>query len=105
VGNTVVAKPPELAPLTASLLADIAREAGLPGGVLNVVQGLGRETGTALVAHPDVARVSFTGSVASGRSVAAAAGPGAEILTEEVFGPVLTLGPNYGWAARACTGG
>jgi aminomuconate-semialdehyde/2-hydroxymuconate-6-semialdehyde dehydrogenase len=74
VGNTVVAKPPELAPLTASLLADIAREAGLPGGVFNVVQGLGREAGAALVAHPGVARVSFTGSVATGRSVAAAAG-------------------------------
>jgi 5-carboxymethyl-2-hydroxymuconic-semialdehyde dehydrogenase len=74
VGNTVVAKPPELAPLTASLLADIAREAGLPGGVLNVVQGLGREAGAALVAHPGVARVAFTGSVATGRGVAAAAG-------------------------------
>jgi aminomuconate-semialdehyde/2-hydroxymuconate-6-semialdehyde dehydrogenase len=74
VGNTVVAKPPELAPLTASLLADITREAGLPGGVFNVVQGLGREAGAALVAHPGVARVSFTGSVATGRSVAAAAG-------------------------------
>jgi len=74
VGNTVVAKPPELAPLTASLLADIAREAGLPDGVLNVVQGLGQEAGAALVAHPGVSRVSFTGSVATGRSVAAAAG-------------------------------
>jgi len=74
VGNTVVAKPPELAPLTASLLADIAREAGLPGGVLNVVQGLGRDAGAALVAHPGVARVAFTGSAATGRSVAAAAG-------------------------------
>jgi aminomuconate-semialdehyde/2-hydroxymuconate-6-semialdehyde dehydrogenase len=74
VGNTVVAKPPELAPLTASLLADIARDAGLPAGVLNVVQGLGHEAGAALVAHPGVARVSFTGSVATGRSVAAAAG-------------------------------
>jgi aminomuconate-semialdehyde/2-hydroxymuconate-6-semialdehyde dehydrogenase len=74
VGNTVVAKPPELAPLTASLLADIAAEAGLPAGVFNVVQGLGAEAGAALVAHPDVARVAFTGSVGSGRSVAAAAG-------------------------------
>ncbi len=74
VGNTVVAKPPELAPLTASLLADIAAEAGLPAGVFNIVQGLGPEAGAALVAHPDVARVAFTGSVATGRSVAAAAG-------------------------------
>jgi acyl-CoA reductase-like NAD-dependent aldehyde dehydrogenase len=73
-GNTVVAKPPELAPLTASLLADITGEAGLPDGVFNVVQGLGPEAGAPLVAHPDVARISFTGSVATGRAVAAAAG-------------------------------
>jgi aminomuconate-semialdehyde/2-hydroxymuconate-6-semialdehyde dehydrogenase len=73
-GNTVVAKPPEWAPLTASLLADITHDAGLPGGVLNVVQGLGVEAGAALVAHPDVARVAFTGSVATGRLVAAEAG-------------------------------
>src|SRR5690242_2593716 len=73
-GNTVVAKPPEWAPLTASLLADITREAGLPDGVFNVVQGLGPAAGAALVAHPSVARVCFTGSVATGRLVAAAAG-------------------------------
>ena len=73
-GNTVVAKPPEWAPLTASLLADITREAGLPDGVFNVVQGLGAEAGAALAAHPAVARVCFTGSVATGRLVAAAAG-------------------------------
>jgi aminomuconate-semialdehyde/2-hydroxymuconate-6-semialdehyde dehydrogenase len=73
-GNTVVAKPPEWAPLTASLLAGITHEAGLPDGVFNVVQGLGAEAGAPLVAHPDVARVAFTGSVATGRQVAAAAG-------------------------------
>jgi 5-carboxymethyl-2-hydroxymuconic-semialdehyde dehydrogenase len=73
-GNTVVAKPPEWAPLTASLLADITRDAGLPDGVFNVVQGLGAEAGAPLVAHPDLARVAFTGSVATGRQVAAAAG-------------------------------
>ena len=73
-GNTVVAKPPEWAPLTASLLAEITREAGLPDGVLNVVHGLGTEAGAPLVAHPDVDRVCFTGSVSTGRSVAAAAG-------------------------------
>jgi 5-carboxymethyl-2-hydroxymuconic-semialdehyde dehydrogenase len=66
-GNTVVAKPPEWAPLTASLLADITRE-------VNVVQGLGAQAGAALVAHPDVARIAFTGSAATGRLVAAAAG-------------------------------
>jgi 5-carboxymethyl-2-hydroxymuconic-semialdehyde dehydrogenase len=73
-GNTVVAKPPELAPLTASLLADITSDAGLPDGVFNVVQGLGPEAGAPLAAHPQVARVSFTGSVPTGRLVAAAAG-------------------------------
>ena len=73
-GNTVVAKPPEWAPLTASLLVDITAAAGLPDGVFNVVHGLGSQAGAALVAHPDVARVAFTGSAATGRVVAAAAG-------------------------------
>jgi aminomuconate-semialdehyde/2-hydroxymuconate-6-semialdehyde dehydrogenase len=73
-GNTVVAKPPEWAPLTASLLAGITAAAGLPDGVFNVVQGLGQEAGAPLAAHPDLARVCFTGSVATGRLVAAAAG-------------------------------
>lgn len=72
-GDTVVLKPPEWAPLTASMLADIAHEAGLPDGVLNVVQGIGEEAGAALVAHPDVDRIAFTGSVATGRLVGAAA--------------------------------
>ena len=62
-GNTVVAKPPEWAPLTASLFADIAHEAGLPEGVFNVVQGFGTEAGAPLVAHRDVRRICFTGSV------------------------------------------
>ena len=61
-GNTVVAKPPEWAPLTASLMADLATEAGVPAGVLNVVQGVGEEAGAALAAHPGVDRLSFTGS-------------------------------------------
>ena len=60
-GNTVILKPAEWTPLTASLLADIAAEAGLPAGVLNVVQGYGSEIGDALTSHPDVRRISFTG--------------------------------------------
>ena len=72
-GNTVVLKPPEWAPLTASLFADIRRDAGLPDGVFNVVQGIGEEAGAALVAHPDVARISFTGSVPTGSWIGAAA--------------------------------
>jgi len=71
--NAVVHKPPEWAPLTASLLGDIALEAGLPAGAYNVVQGIGEEAGAALVAHPGVARIAFTGSVETGRLVAAAA--------------------------------
>ena len=72
-GNAVVHKPPEWAPLTASLLGDIALEAGLPAGAYNVVQGIGEEAGAALVAHPGVSRIAFTGSVETGRLVAAAA--------------------------------
>ncbi|MEU3460644.1 aldehyde dehydrogenase family protein [Streptomyces sp. NPDC006733] len=72
-GNTVVLKPAEWSPLTASLLADIAAGAGLPPGVLNVLQGYGAEAGDALVSHPGVRRISFTGSVATARHVAAAA--------------------------------
>ena len=73
-GNAVVLKPPEWAPLTASMLADITREAGLPDGAFNVVQGIGEEAGAALVAHPGVDRIAFTGSVPTGKFVAAAAG-------------------------------
>jgi betaine-aldehyde dehydrogenase/5-carboxymethyl-2-hydroxymuconic-semialdehyde dehydrogenase len=72
-GNTVVLKPPEWAPLTASLLADYAHEAGLPPGVFNVVQGLGPEAGAALVSHPDVKRIAFTGSPETARKIGTAA--------------------------------
>jgi acyl-CoA reductase-like NAD-dependent aldehyde dehydrogenase len=72
-GDTVVLKPPEWAPLSCSLLAEIALAAGVPPGVLNVVQGTGDGAGRALVAHPGVDRISFTGSTATGRSVGAAA--------------------------------
>lgn len=72
-GNTVVLKPPEWAPLSCSLLAEIAAAAGVPPGVLNVVQGVGTEAGQALIEHPKVDRISFTGSIATGRIVAGAA--------------------------------
>jgi 5-carboxymethyl-2-hydroxymuconic-semialdehyde dehydrogenase len=74
-GNTVVFKPPEWAPLTASMLADISRDAGVPDGVFNVVQGIGEEAGAALTAHPGIDRIAFTGSVDTGKLVAAAAAP------------------------------
>jgi aminomuconate-semialdehyde/2-hydroxymuconate-6-semialdehyde dehydrogenase len=72
-GNSVVAKPPEWAPLTSSLLADLAREAGLPDGAFNVVQGIGEEAGAALTAHPKVDRIAFTGSIETGKLVAQSA--------------------------------
>jgi acyl-CoA reductase-like NAD-dependent aldehyde dehydrogenase len=72
-GCTAILKPAEWSPLTASLLADIADEAGLPPGVLNVVQGIGEEAGAALVAHPGIARISFTGSVETAQAIARAA--------------------------------
>jgi acyl-CoA reductase-like NAD-dependent aldehyde dehydrogenase len=72
-GNTCILKPPEWAPLTSSLLADAADAAGLPPGVFNVVQGPGPTTGAALVSDPRIARVSFTGSVPTARSIASAA--------------------------------
>jgi 5-carboxymethyl-2-hydroxymuconic-semialdehyde dehydrogenase len=92
-GNTVVLKPAEWSPLTASLLADIAAEAGLPDGVFNVVQGFGGEAGAALVAHPDVRRISFTGSVPTARTIAAAAAPNLTPLSLELGGksPLLVF--------------
>jgi aminomuconate-semialdehyde/2-hydroxymuconate-6-semialdehyde dehydrogenase len=85
-GDAVIAKPPEWAPLTASLLADITREAGMPDGAFNVVQGIGEEAGAALVAHPDVDRIAFTGSVETGRSVAASAGANLTPVSLELGG-------------------
>ena len=73
-GNTVVIKPPEWAPLTSSLLADCAHAAGLPAGVFNIVQGGGASTGAALVSDARLARVSFTGSVPTAKSIAQATG-------------------------------
>ncbi|MET9129169.1 aldehyde dehydrogenase [Streptomyces antibioticus] len=92
-GNTVVLKPAEWSPLTASLLADIAAEAGLPAGVLNVVQGYGSEIGDALTSHPDVRRISFTGSVPTARRIAASAAPHLTPLSLELGGksPLLVF--------------
>lgn len=65
-GNTVILKPAELAPLTANKLAEIIDKAGLPEGVFNVVHGFGETAGASLVAHPDVAAISFTGETVTG---------------------------------------
>jgi aminomuconate-semialdehyde/2-hydroxymuconate-6-semialdehyde dehydrogenase len=92
-GNTVVLKPPEWAPLTASLLADITAEAGLPDGVFNVVQGLGAEAGAPLAADPRVRRISFTGSVRTARSIGAAAAANLTPVSFELGGksPLIVL--------------
>ncbi|ELP61445.1 aldehyde dehydrogenase [Streptomyces turgidiscabies] len=92
-GNTVILKPAEWSPLTASLLADIAAEAGLPAGVLNVVQGYGSEIGDALTSHPDVRRISFTGSVPTAKHIAASAAANLTPLSLELGGksPLLVF--------------
>lgn len=72
-GNTVVLKPASLTPLTALRLGELALEAGVPPGVLNVVPGPGAEVGQRLVAHPDVAKIGFTGETATGRAIMATA--------------------------------
>jgi acyl-CoA reductase-like NAD-dependent aldehyde dehydrogenase len=85
-GCTVVLKPAEWSPLACSLLADLAHEAGLPPGVFNVVQGIGEEAGAALVAHPLLRRVSFTGSPETGRHIAGAAAANLVPFTAELGG-------------------
>jgi aminomuconate-semialdehyde/2-hydroxymuconate-6-semialdehyde dehydrogenase len=75
VGNTAIAKPSELTPMTASMLCEIAREAGLPNGVLNVVHGTGPNVGAAITAHPKINTISFTGGTVTGRKVAEACAP------------------------------
>src|SRR5205814_1188060 len=71
-GNTVVAKPSEVTPATAHLLGELCNEAGLPPGVLNLVQGLGPKAGSALVSNPGIKALSFTGSTRVGREIALA---------------------------------
>ena len=85
-GCAMVLKPSEFTPLTALELARIAHEAGLPRGVLNVVTGLGRDTGARLATHPDVRKLAFTGSVATGISVATAAAQDVKSVSLELGG-------------------
>jgi betaine-aldehyde dehydrogenase len=85
-GNCVVLKPAELTPLTALRFAELALEAGLPEGVVNVVAGPGRDCGRRLVEHPDVAKIAFTGSTAVGASIAAGAAPLIKRVTLELGG-------------------
>lgn len=85
-GNTVVVKPASATPLTTLLFADLAVRVGLPKGVLNIVPGAGSDVGATLVQHPDVAKVSFTGSTEVGRQVASYAANGIKRVTLELGG-------------------
>ncbi|KAJ9649608.1 hypothetical protein H2199_000386 [Coniosporium tulheliwenetii] len=91
-GNCMVYKPSEVTPLHGMLLAQVFSEAGLPDGVFNIVNG-GGEVGAYLTAHPGVAKVSFTGQVATGQKVAASAAGGMKYVTMELGGksPLLVL--------------
>ena len=85
-GNTVVLKPAELTPLSALRLAELALEAGIPEGVLNVVSGKGSVVGQRLVEHPDVAKIGFTGSTEVGRGIMAGAAATIKRVTLELGG-------------------
>ena len=85
-GNTVVAKPSEITPMTAFLLSELCIEAGLPKGVLNIVHGLGPKVGQAISEHPDIPLISFTGGTATGKQIAATAAPMFKKLSLELGG-------------------
>jgi aminomuconate-semialdehyde/2-hydroxymuconate-6-semialdehyde dehydrogenase len=85
-GNTVVAKPSEVTPMTAYLLGDICTKAGLPNGVLNIVHGLGQTTGQAITEHPNIKAISFTGGTATGAHIARTAAPMFKKLSLELGG-------------------
>lgn len=85
-GNTVVVKPAEDTPITALVFAEIAEEAGLPKGVLNIVTGYGYEAGKALSEHPDINQITFTGSVATGTTIMKAAADNVVPVTLELGG-------------------
>jgi aminomuconate-semialdehyde/2-hydroxymuconate-6-semialdehyde dehydrogenase len=85
-GNCVLAKPSEVTPMTAFLLAEICTKAGLPKGVLNIVHGLGTTTGQAIVEHPDIKAISFTGGTATGAHIAKIAAPMFKKLSLELGG-------------------
>lgn len=90
-GNCVVAKPSELTPYTAFLLSKICIEAGLPAGVLNIVHGLGKKVGQAIVEHPQIKAISFTGGTETGKSIAATAAPMFKKLSLELGGKNPTI--------------
>ena len=90
-GNTVVAKPSEVTPHTATMLGELAARIGFPKGVLNIVHGLGAEVGEPLVSHPDVKAISFTGSTAVGKRIAGIAAPLLKKVSLELGGKNPTI--------------
>jgi betaine-aldehyde dehydrogenase/5-carboxymethyl-2-hydroxymuconic-semialdehyde dehydrogenase len=106
-GNTVVLKPAEWSPLSCSVLADLAHEAGVPPGVFNVVQGIGEEVGAALVSDPRLARISFTGSPDTARHIGRAAAANIVPFTAELGGKgpfVVFADSNLDAAAKKAAG-
>lgn len=91
MGNTIIAKPSEITPLTANLLAETLLELELPNGVFNLVHGLGPEVGQALLEHPKVKGISFTGGTETGRIVARTAAPMFKKLSLELGGKNATI--------------
>ena len=85
-GNTIVLKPAELTPLTSLLFAEVATDAGIPPGVVNVLTGSGKDCGSVLLRHPQVDMVSFTGSTQVGRTVMEAAATTAKRVHLELGG-------------------
>lgn len=85
-GNCVIAKPSEITPMTAYLLAQVCKEAGMPDGVLNIVHGFGHEVGDAMVRHEDVKAISFTGGTQTGKTIATIAAPMFKKLSLELGG-------------------
>ena len=85
-GNTVVAKPSEVTPMTAHILGEICQEAGFPKGVLNIIHGLGHKVGDAITRHPDTPIISFTGGTATGAKIAEVAAPMFKKLSLELGG-------------------
>jgi len=85
-GNCVVAKPSEITPYTAFLLGEVAKEAGLPDGVLNILHGLGHKVGDAIVKHPKIKAISFTGGTKTGEYIARTAAPMFKKLSLELGG-------------------
>ena len=86
MGNTIIAKPSEITPLTAHFLAKVCSSIGLPAGVLNIVNGYGPEVGQAIVEHPEIKAISFTGGTSTGKIVAATAAPMFKKLSLELGG-------------------